>query len=162
MCAGRGALRKTCLTSDAPASVTDERWLWLQSTQVLTPCRERDVVCTRLGDWSANGAETCTLAGFTAKADQGAGWCFDGRVPVPRRSSHKAASSSRPVLSFEGLRSAWVMSAGGACVYALLRLRSALRRSSRSGINVAREKAFLVRRGHGFYILSLIVPVAVR
>ena len=112
---------------------------------MLTPCRERDVVCTRLGDWSADGAETCTLAGFAPKADQGAGWCFDGRVPRPRRSTHKAASSSRPLLSFEGLRSAWVASAGGACIYALLRLRRALRRNSRSGISSAREKAFLVR-----------------
>ena len=143
----------------------------LQSTQVLTPCRERDVVCTRLGDWSTDGAETCTLAGFAPKADQGEGWCFDGRVcalvlhiasllarvlthvlsisrrlqvPRLRRSTHKAASSGRPLLSLEGLRSAWIASAGGACVYALLRLRRALRRSSRSG-SVAREKAFLVR-----------------
>ena len=114
-------------------------------------------MCTRLGDWSTDGTETCTLAGFAPKADQGAGWCFDGRVPVPRRSSHKAASGSRPVLSFEGLRSAWVMSAGGACIYALLRLRSALRRSSRSGINVAREKAFLVRRAMALYCSACII-----
>jgi len=60
------------------------------TTQLLTPCRERDVLCSRLNETSTGGVDTCTQAGY-AVVGPGMGWCFDGREPAgkPRKRSSR-------------------------------------------------------------------------
>lgn len=68
-----------------------------QHTGGLVPCRDRDAVCARLGEFAANGTEACALVGAVS-TPVGAGWCFDGREPpavVTSRTKSSAAGAAR-------------------------------------------------------------------
>jgi len=63
------------------AACREEFFIGDDQTSLLIPCRERDAVCSRLGDWASGGAEMAGLMGFRVGELRGTEECYSGAPP---------------------------------------------------------------------------------
>ena len=63
------------------AACKDEYFIGDDKTSLLAPCRERDAVCVRLGDWADGGATMAGLMGFRVDDSALSTDCYSGAGP---------------------------------------------------------------------------------
>ena len=91
----------TGLANRLYAACKDEFFIGDDKTSLLAPCRERDAVCSRLGDWAEDGATMVGLMGFRVDDSALSTDCYSGTGPrrtaqgVDRKGKGKGAGRGK-------------------------------------------------------------------